>query len=256
MLGKNRFVARLNELGYGALHLPRADVAPRQIFSKQGKDLSRLGELTALLEPGEHIAVPEIKSNTQVVDISGQSTGEMKASLGLSFLGSVLKAMGGMVPSLAGQYSEAEQLSFEFRDVLEDRIELIDLDQYLADATVNRFARDLAERLQDSKVYVTTAVLKSSKIAVTSMDKNGAGVDVEVPVVQVAVGADIGVSGSGESSSTITYEAQNPLVFAFQAVRLMAKDGSFRLKQVDNLGMRGEAEFDMLDAEDDLVLED
>ena len=29
MLGKNQFVAHLNKLGYGALHVPKAYVAPR-----------------------------------------------------------------------------------------------------------------------------------------------------------------------------------------------------------------------------------
>ena len=72
------------------------------------------------------------------------------------------------------------------------------------------------------------------------------------------VGVEVGVSGSGETSSTITYEGQNPLVFAFQAVRLMAKDGSFRLKHVEKLGMRKgedsqaeeEPQFDLLIGED------
>ncbi len=261
MLGKNRFVAHLNKLGYGALHLPRADVAPRQIFSKDGKDLSRLGELTTVLEPGEHIEVPVIKTDTRVVNISGQSTGEMDVKLGLSFLGGILQAMGGMVPGLDSSYGEAENLSFEFSDVLEDRLEIAELDQYLADAKVNEFSRDLAERLKSSQVYVTTAVLKTAKIIVTSSDKKGSGIDVKVPVVQAAVGVEVGVSGSGESSSAITYEGKSPLVFAFQAVRLVAKDGGYRLKQVQKVGMRGEApateadpEFDLL-TEEDLTLD-
>jgi hypothetical protein len=258
MLGKNRFVAHLNSLGYGALHLPKADVAPRQIFSKDGRDLSRLGELTTILEPGENIPVPEIRTNTRVVNISGKGTGEVDFKLGLSFLGGILQAMGGMVPGLDASYGEAESLSFQFDDVLEDRLEVAELDQYLADAKLNEFSRDLGERLQSSQIYVTTAILKSATITVAASDKKGAGVDVKVPVVQAAVGVEVGVSGSGESSSTITYQGQNPLVFAFQAVRLMAKDGSYRLKQVEKLGMRKgedseaeeEPQFDLLIGED------
>src|SRR2546427_5760340 len=87
----------LKSFGYCVVLLPKADLRPLQILSKQGSRVSRLGELTTVLLEGSTIPLPSISENNKVANISGQRTSDLKIGIGLTILDSVLLAMGGSV---------------------------------------------------------------------------------------------------------------------------------------------------------------
>src|SRR5262249_52769234 len=146
----------LTAYGYNVVRLPKADIRPLQILVRRGRELDRLGELTTLLRVGTNVPVPPIEQDVPAASISGQRTSDLKLGIGLSVLGNVLAAMGGSKLRLDVEYKQARTVAFEFPDVLEDKVEVAKLDQYLADADVDPFSRYVAELLEASELYVTT----------------------------------------------------------------------------------------------------
>jgi hypothetical protein len=202
-------------------------VKPLQIYSKRGNALDRLGDLTALFRTGNNISLPAIKEDSLATDISGRRTDNLSIGLGLTILEGILGAMGGLSFDLHTKYESAASVTFGFHDVLEDKIELVELDQYLVDADVNPFSRYVAELLDADNVYVTTSTIKSKKITVEAKKSNGAALDLSIPVIQHIVGGNVKVSGQVEVTSKLTYEGNIPLVFGFKAVQLFYDQGEY-----------------------------
>ena len=233
------FIKALKSFGYLTVRLPKADVAPLQVLSKNGKNLERLGQVTKLLTAGDTIPVPAITAGTPAANVNGQRTGDLKIGLGLSILGSIIGAMGGTNLGLDLQYQQAKSAIFEFQDVTEDRIEIVDLDQYLGDADINPANVFISKLLEADDLYVTTAVIKSTKFTFEAKQSDGTGVKVDVPAIQGVVGGNVSVNTSSSSQSKATYEGKIPLVFGFQAVRLFYDKGKFTaLKPAEDVAMK------------------
>jgi len=225
---KDPYIESLHGFGYNVIRLPRADVRPLHLLAKEADGLDRIGELATVLRAGADVPLPKIAENTRMAAISGGRTGDLSLGMGVSVLGSVIGAMGGSKLGLDAVYRDAESVTFEFPDVLEDRVEIARLDQYLADADVSPFAAHVAKLLDADQLFVTTAVLKATKITVEARRSKNARLDVSVPEIQKAVGGNVRVGVKGDVASKVTYEGKTPLAFAFQAVRLFYEDGHYQ----------------------------
>jgi hypothetical protein len=218
----------LKETGYNAIRLPKADVRPLQVYSRTGKDLERLGELSSLMVTGNNVQTPTIKADVPAAGVAGQRTSDLSFGVGLSILGTILGAMGGSKLGLEAKYQQAKYVAFEFPEVLADSIELVALDQYFGDADVNPFSVHVARMLESDELYVTTATIKATKFAVEAKKSATVGLQIDVPVIQEVVGGNVKVSASAGATSKLTYQGNVPLVFGFQAVRLFYDQGSYK----------------------------
>jgi hypothetical protein len=221
------FLTYLKGFGYSVVRLPRADIRPLQVLVKEDTRLSRLGDLVTVLRPGKEIALPTLKENGTAANISGQCTRDLSIGVGLSILGSVIGAMGGSQLGLDVEYKRAKTAQFEFVDVLEDRVDLAEIDQYLTDADISAFSSHVAKLLEADSVYVTTSTIKTKKFVVEAKGSDGTALDVKVPEIQGMVGGNVKVSTSGATASKTVYEGAVPLVFGFQAARLYYDNGHY-----------------------------
>ncbi len=220
------YVRWMKRQGYCLVRMPRADLGPTQLLAHTGKDFQELGRLGALFVPGE-TPLPPIQANVPVVDLQGSATGRMGAGLGLSILSGVIQALGGSSAGLEGTYQRARRLVFTFREVLRDNMEIIALDQFLAQAELRPLSTELGRMLDADELYVITAILKSRTLTVEAFGKDDAALAMEVPAVQQAVGGKVNVSSEQAALSKVTYEGPVPLVFGFQAVQLIYQEGLF-----------------------------
>jgi hypothetical protein len=218
-------ITYLKAFSYSVVRLPRADIRPLHLLARSGPSLNRIGAVTTVFDAGE-AKLPEVGSGP-AANISGKRTGALNVGVGLSVLANVIAAMGGSGLGLDVQYRQARTATFEFLDVVEDRIEVAALDQFLATADVNPHSRHVATLLEADDLYVTTATIKSRKFAVESKTSHGAGVELSIPEIQQLVGAEVTVSGEAATTAKVTYEGRTPLVFGFQAVRLFYEDGRY-----------------------------
>lgn len=217
----------LKSFGYSVIRLPRTDIQPLQVLVKEETRLTRLGDLATILRPGTKIGLPRLKENVAAANISGERTHDLSIGVGLSILGSVIGAMGGSKLGLDVAYKNAKTAVFEFTDVLEDRVDLADVDQYLTEADISAFSTHAAKLLEADSVYVMTSTIKSKKFIVQAKQSSGVALDVQIPEIQKVVGGSVKVSAERETSSKITYEGAQPLVFGFQAARLFYENGRY-----------------------------
>lgn len=234
------FVNALKSFGYNIVRLPKADIQPLLLLSKNGDNLDRLGAVTKLLTPGEAISAPKVSTDTPAANINGSRTGNMKIGIGLSILGNVIGAMGGTL-GVEAQYQQAKSAVFEFQSVLQDQVDIIELDQYLGDADINPASVFVSQLLDADKLYVVTATIKSTKFTFEAKRSDGTDVKVDIPVIQQIVGGNVKVGNESDVASKITYEGKIPLIFGFQAVQLFFEDGRYTAIKHASGAMRGAA---------------
>jgi hypothetical protein len=226
MTCKDSSITYLKNAGYNVVRVPKADILPLQILINEKGIMKPLGELSTILKSPTNL--PAIKMNTPLASISGTKTSDLSLGVGISILGNIIGAMGGTKLGLDAKYEKARTISFEFEDVLEDSVSIALLDQYLGEADVDPRSRYVAELLEADEIYVTTATIKSQKFSIDGKQKNNASVTVEVPEIQEIVGGNVKVSGKGKKTSKISFEGTIPLVFGFQAVRLVYENGRYQ----------------------------
>jgi hypothetical protein len=221
------FVTYLNSIGFNAIRLPRAGFKPLQILSKEGKDLTWLGDLTDVFVPGPDAKLPQVQADVPAGQFSGKRSGQLKVGLGLSLLGSIIGAMGGTKLGLDAAYQQASYITFEFSDVLMDSVAPAQLDKFLGGSDVNPASVSVSKLLDSDAVYVVTSVVKSSKFTVDATNARGTSVALSVPAIQGAVKGDVKVSADSASAAKITYEGKVPLAFGFQAGQLFYENGVY-----------------------------
>src|SRR4051794_39635107 len=121
----------LRQFGYTVLRRPRASAQPLDLLHLEGKDLSRLGDVTGLIVAGSS-ALPVIKRDTNPgIAIEGKESSKVNVSIGLSVLGSFIGALGGGNLGLTAAFSKARTVTFHYAGVLEDRIDVLDLEKFV-----------------------------------------------------------------------------------------------------------------------------
>jgi hypothetical protein len=130
----------------------------------------------------------------------------------------------------------------EYGGTLENGAELALIDQFLSSSRVNPFAKAAAQMLDADQVYVVTSTLKATTLSVSATDEKKNAIGIDVPVLSNAIGGNLKVSSANTGSTTIKFEGKIPLVFGFQAVRLIFDQGTYRaMKLVDGGGVVAEA---------------
>jgi Holliday junction resolvase len=145
--------------------------------------------------------------------------------------------MGGSKLGLDVKYQQAKSAAFEFQEVLEDKVEIARLDQYLADADVSPFSRYVATLLEADEIYITTAIIKSRVFVLEAKKSDGIELELSVADLQQLVGTNVEVGTHNSIASKVTYKGAIPLVFGFQAVRVYYDDGRYTAFKPMNAGM-------------------
>jgi hypothetical protein len=136
--------------------------------------------------------------------------------------------MGGSKIGLDITYQHAKSVTFVLEDVFEDRVNIDQLDQYLADGDVSPFAAHVGKLLDADRLYVTTATLKSTKVTVEARRSQDSGPDVSLPEIRNVVGGNVKVGSKSDSTSKVTCKGNIPLVFGFQVAPLFYENGRYQ----------------------------
>jgi hypothetical protein len=226
----------LKSTGYNVVRLPKADLLPTQLLVRNGRTLRRMGDLSSTFVADPAAPAPPISGDNPGPSISGTKSAQLDLGVGLNILSGLISSLGGSTLGLSIAYSRARSVQFEFAETHENNCQMALLDQFLAASQVNPFARAVAEMLESDDVFVITSTLKTSKINVKAQGTDKTDLKLDVPVVQQAVGGNLKVTASGSNDSTLTYEGSVPLVFGFQAVRLVFDDGRYRTMKLPDTG--------------------
>ena len=212
----------LREFGYSVFRLPRAGAQPLEVMHRDGKDLSRLGVLDQLIDPGV-VPMPTVHRDAAPgIDLEGKETSRINVAIGVNILGSFIGALGGGNLGLSGAFSKARTVTFTYTGVMEDRVDVLALESFVHAGTIRPFIpAGTLDKLIDDEVYAVNAVLKTRSIVVSAQGEAGRAVGLEVPIIRNAIGGSLKVDAEGELSSAIRFEGEAPVAFALQAVQLV-----------------------------------
>ena len=215
------FLNLLKDIGFLPLRLPRADVAPLQLLSIDGKSLSLLGLLTDGMNPGAGATIPVIQDDIQTANqIQGTRSSTVKLSIGLNILGNIIGALTGQSLDVSAAYQHASTLTFEFGDVTVSKVSIILLDKFLNLSDIDPSAKQIQDLMIAGDAGVTTAVTRTKKYIVSAQDSHGVDVGVDVPVIKGVASGKLNVSTTGSNNSKVIYEGAMPITFGVQAIRL------------------------------------
>lgn len=221
----DRTITYLKKHGYCVVRLPRSDIRPLQTLIRTGKkDLQLTGELRDIMSAGSN-PLPDISfANAAPLQISGEHSSATKLEVGLDILENIIAALGGSQASLKAGFKNARNLTFRFENVLEDHADINRIDQFLATASIRPDQRSVKDALIDDRVYVVNSTIKTATFTITASTDNGVNASLDIPELQQAAGGDLKVDASRAGNGVVSYSGSVPVVFGFQAVRLIFDD--------------------------------
>lgn len=256
----------LADSGYEIIALPKADIAPLQLLTQQGKSLSRYGESLLLLFEPDGAGLP--LRHTEAADIKGGEQFCTDVSTGLELLAGLFKALKLDESKLGASFNHLSGLefSFSYEGIVEEYVSPMNLDNFISGAIPKKEGFETAlERLRNSELYIITSVLKSDSMQLSLSSSKATEAELNAAIEQL-VELNPNLDRLGSKKIAISATKEQPLAFAFKAVRVIydkpswfkfwdRKNAKFRVKNQQGMVMKGIEDFplDVLKTEEGLV---
>nr|BBH86081.1 hypothetical protein KTC_08320 [Thermosporothrix sp. COM3] len=250
----------LQPYGYCGIYVPRLELQPLAVLARQedGSLFGNIGLLTSIVGSGTPIPFT-IQAGEPFVPLSGSISFSLGAAIGMDFLGNMLTVIQGADVKLELQVKKGSSLHFSFEEVLQDRVELLQIENYLKRVPVRLMQVGFARDLQRGKLYIVTSTLRSAKFSVTFEKARAIGLELGAKTPwNVGEGTLTLSELANTSTARMTYNGPRPLVFGFQAVQAVYSSSSYNsLKLLKSEAMRGTSAsgYRMLNVEQACVLE-
>lgn len=236
-LCKDPRLTYLNESGYNVIRLPRTGLDPLGVIGREQDKKTWLGELPQIWHSDAPVPVPAAPST--VAALTGTRTSDIKLSLGLDILANALSGMfGATAPGVDVAYRNARSVQFVFRDVRARRVDPFVIGNYLArgDLLPNPFVKRFFTGQKNIEALVVSEVLEARSIGVAAKKDTTTEVAVDVPQLQALLGAKVSVSPSIGSTSEVTFEGPEYLVFGYKAFGIAMINGEWQIYSVGETG--------------------
>jgi len=220
---RDRFAKELLARGYSLVALPDAGIRPLQILARDGRSLSLYGDLASAFDAGDK-PLPAVKNGTQVAPISVTETSALDNRLGLRV---VSQWLGGDKAGVSGRIKQAARFKLKLGDVTKDAIDLQELDQFLAAASLRAGAPNIERLLEHDNLYVITAVLKSKSLSLETTTDDMVDGNLNIPEVVQGTSGSARVEVINKDKRTVAFKAESPVVFAFKAALIYFEDDSY-----------------------------
>ena len=224
----------LNQHGYNVVRLPREGLVPLGVIGIDNKSKTWLGTIDKIWKSSE--PAPPLDAPNAVGNLKGQSTSDLKLSMGLEILANALSAFGATSPSLDVAYKNAKSVSFVFKEVQSLGIDPFVIGNFLASgdlASKNPVVKRFFSGQKHVEALIITEVLQARSIGVVGKKDTGVEVNVDVPSIQQMVGAKVGVTTGSSSQSEVVYEGQKFLTFGFKAFSIGMENGEWNISGVE-----------------------
>jgi len=225
----------LKDIEFLPILLPREGVRPLGLLLKDGKRFEYLGNLEDVTQstfPLPPVSPDLVTANT----ISGKKSSTVKLSIGLSLLGNIIKAFTGQTLDVSLGYKNAKTVTYEFKDVTVDTIDILKLDQYLTEGDFNDAGAGIEMLFLNNQIGVVTSTLRAKTFVIAAQGQNGLDVKVDLPLIQNVLDGKVEVAIANESDSKIAYSGTKAISFGIRAVQLFTKDGHYTSFDPFNVG--------------------
>jgi hypothetical protein len=148
----------------------------------------------------------------------------LDGQLGLKLLQAFL---GAEQTKLAGLIKSTRRFRLEIPQIRREEVALGALDGFLARANLNEGLPTVDELLDRESIYIVVAVLKATAFRLEAQDGDVTDAEFSIPNLGVGGSVEIGARTEGGSKAKIIFETNEPVSFAFQAVRTIFDSGIY-----------------------------
>jgi hypothetical protein len=201
---------------------PRTGIEPLDVLAvAPNRRVEARGRLATVLA-GDPPKLPRPTSGL-VADLRGQHSAALDVSVGADLTATFLAALGLPSPGAnvtAALWKGARKLSFEVRDVTENKVDIAKLGSVLDGSPVGRnAATEVFFAEPKAQMLVITRTLSSARFAVHATSRKGQSAKVTVDGLAKVLGKAKADGGwEVEDESTIVFHGARPATFAFGAV--------------------------------------
>lgn len=215
----------LKPFGFSVVLLPRANIAPLQLaVIKSSRRLEIIGDMASVFSANS-VPLPDVGSDT-ALNLSGARSGSLNVGVGLKLLSGAFAAIGVPPLGLSAGFSSAAKISFAFDKVSIDSANFVDLDRFLADASLIGNAPSVQAMLEADSVYAILAVLRAKTVIISAQDENGRDAAIDLPGIKDVIGANVSIKSNATQSSRLELTSPVPLAFGIKAVQVFVANGS------------------------------
>jgi hypothetical protein len=234
---QDQLTRELHKRGYSVVALADASIHPREVVGRQGRELFRLGDLLSLFE--SIAGDPEVKRDVDVAPIDVTETGSLDGRLGALV---VARWLGSDKAGLASRLRGVHRLRLKIADIQKEYVDLGTLDEFLSKALLRVEAPTVERLMMSDSLYVITAVLRAPSMTFDSQSGDFVSAELQATEVHSGVSGSIKAQLEGRNGKKIAFKADKPVVFAFQAAKLLYDYGNYVRLEPDRgkLTMMGE----------------
>jgi hypothetical protein len=213
---KDPSINHLNFLGYSVVRLPREDITPLTVLVSN--PTSRLtvtvyGHIKDIVvDPVP--TLPSISENLQAATINGLKTSQLEFGLGITFLKTLLSALGGNSAGIEAAFKDAKQIEFEYNNVVYDTATPASVTKFLLSAKPAIAQWMSADFDADGKAYIVVEVLKSNSFSVRAFKEGGERVDIKIDGIKEVVGVESKLVIEKKEDLKIAFNGNKQLTFA------------------------------------------
>ena len=216
----------LKQQEYSAVLLARRDIAPADLLMRPRENFSlKVGAVGMLLSSDAALPEPAPAAPTETPTAGFERSVEV--GFGIVVLDAVV---GGAISTKLGPDTDLKhgrQLTLTYEDPVRDAIDVPDLQAWLEGAEVTG-PQEARRWLGDGSLAVVTAVLRTAKLSIVAHGDDGEPIGLSAEEVQAIAGDQATVTGDPDAGPKLTFEVATPVVFGFQAFRLVFEDEAFR----------------------------
>lgn len=246
---KDQAINHLNDLGYNVIRLPKAGITPLLVLSRapNASTSTLYGHITDLVvDPAP--SLPKVFENIEAGTISGLRTNKLEFNLGISFLKTLLSAIGGKSAGIEAAFDNSSTIEFEYENVLYDTVMPASVTKFLRGATPFIDEQFMTQFNQEGEGYILIDVIKSNSFGFRAYRDSNKGVDIKLDALKGIIGAESKLVIEKKDDLKISCKGGQPLGFGFKAcpiwVEIVNGVPQFRLNPNTNqdIDLRGSAE--------------
>ncbi len=207
--------------GSNIVKVPEERIKPLCVVASSGRRTAFRGKLSPLL-----VGNPELNiqiSSSRMADLSGKSSRKVNLALGLEILEGFLKGFGIPSAGINLKLQGAEKVSFHFKNVVRDFLDVNVLGKMLSEQIVDEDS-PAASIFFGETAYaflVIDSVITSSDFAINLEKGHDHSFKLDVPAIQTLVAqANAGMEVNTTTGYDLIFKGPEQLAFAFSCVKL------------------------------------
>lgn len=202
------------------LKIPEARFQPLVTIARIDKKNKYWGELPTMVD-GDIMEMYDLIASSPMADIAGKVSKSTNVDIGLSILEGFLKGFSLPSASIAAHFSGASKVAFSFKNVVRQYFAPADLVSFINGIPLDTTRTDSQQIINgEMALYVIDSIITSSDFSIHATNSSGGNLGLDIPVIQGIVSqANAGVAVQKESETSISFQGDKPLTFAFTCLK-------------------------------------